>query len=100
LIVPKCPVLNITEQKKIRIRIEKDGDLSSGNRARSLVRIWTEIQYEEAEMKRKGFTPEQIIGKLREKVLLSEGTTAEEASRILGTTERTYQVKNSSAFPF
>ena len=51
-------------------------------------------------MKRKGFTPEQIIGMLPEEVLLSEGTTAEEASRKLGTTEQTYQVKNSSAFPF
>jgi hypothetical protein len=46
-------------------------------------------------MKGKGFKPEQIIGKLREEVLLSEGTTAEEVSRKLVTTEQTYQVKNS-----
>jgi hypothetical protein len=51
-------------------------------------------------MKRKGFTPEQIVGKLREEVLLSEGTTAGEASRKLAITEQTYWVKNSSAFPF
>jgi putative transposase len=40
---------------------------------------------------RKGFQPEQIIGKLREaEVLLSQGSTVGEASRKLGVTEQTY----------
>ena len=42
-------------------------------------------------MARKGYTPEQIINKLREaEVLLSQGTTAGEASRKIGVTEQTY----------
>ncbi len=42
-------------------------------------------------MVRKGFQPEQIIGKLREaEVLLSQGSTVGEASRKLGVTEQTY----------
>jgi len=42
-------------------------------------------------MVRKGFKPEQIIGKLREaEVLLSQGSTVGEASRKLGVTEQTY----------
>lgn len=42
-------------------------------------------------MVRKGFKPEQIIGKLREaEVLLSQGSTVREASRKLGITEQTY----------
>ncbi len=42
-------------------------------------------------MVRKGFTPEQIIGKLREaEVLLSQGSTVGEASRKIGVTEQTY----------
>jgi transposase-like protein len=42
-------------------------------------------------MVRKGFKPEQIIGKLREaEVLLSQGSTIGEASRKLGVTEQTY----------
>ena len=42
-------------------------------------------------MARKGFKPEQIIGKLREaEVLLSQGSTVGEASRKLGVTEQTY----------
>ena len=42
-------------------------------------------------MVRKGFKPEQIIGKLREaEVLLSQGLTVGEASRKLGVTEQTY----------
>ncbi len=42
-------------------------------------------------MVRKGFKPEQIIGKLREaEVLLSQGSTVGEASRKLGITEQTY----------
>jgi transposase-like protein len=42
-------------------------------------------------MKKKGFTPEQIITMLREaEVLLSQGTTAAEVSRKLGITEQTY----------
>ena len=42
-------------------------------------------------MKKKGFTAEQIIGKLREaEVLLSQGSTVGEASRKLGVTEQTY----------
>ena len=42
-------------------------------------------------MGRKGFKPEQIIGKLREaEVLLSQGSTVGEASRKLGVTEQTY----------
>ena len=42
-------------------------------------------------MGRKAFKPEQIINKLREaEVLLSQGSTAGEASRKLGVTEQTY----------
>ena len=42
-------------------------------------------------MKKKEFTPEQIITMLREaEVLLSQGTTAVEVSRKLGITEQTY----------
>ena len=42
-------------------------------------------------MGRKGYTPEQIINKLREaEVLLSQGATAGEASRKIGVTEQTY----------
>ena len=42
-------------------------------------------------MVRKGFKPEQIIGKLREaEVLLSQGATVAEASRKIGVTEQTY----------
>jgi transposase-like protein len=42
-------------------------------------------------MVRKGFRPEQIIGKLREaEILLSQGSTVGEASRKLGVTEQTY----------
>jgi transposase-like protein len=42
-------------------------------------------------MVRKGFKPEQIIGKLREaEVLLSQGSTVGEASRKIGITEQTY----------
>jgi hypothetical protein len=51
-------------------------------------------------MKKKGFTPEQIIGKLQEEDLLSVGTPAGEASRKVGITEQPYWFKNSSAFPF
>ena len=42
-------------------------------------------------MVRKGFKPEQVIGKLREaEVLLSQGATVGKASRKLGVTEQTY----------
>jgi len=42
-------------------------------------------------MKKKEFTPEQIITMLREaEVLLSQGTTAVEVCRKLGITEQTY----------
>ena len=42
-------------------------------------------------MRKKEFTPEQIITMLREaEVLLSQGTTAVEVSRKLGITEQTY----------
>jgi transposase-like protein len=42
-------------------------------------------------MKKKGFTPEQIITMLREaEVLLSQGGTAVEVARKLGITEQTY----------
>ena len=42
-------------------------------------------------MVRKGFKPEQIIGKLREaEVLLSQGSTVGEVSRKIGVTEQTY----------
>jgi len=42
-------------------------------------------------MIRKGFKPEQIIGKLREaEVLLSQGATVGEASKKLGIAEQTY----------
>ena len=41
-------------------------------------------------MGKKRYTPEQIIGKLREaEVLLSQGATVGEASRKLGVTEQT-----------
>jgi putative transposase len=44
-----------------------------------------------ARMKKKGFTAEQIIGKLREaEVLLGQGSTVGEVSRKLGVTEQTY----------
>jgi len=42
-------------------------------------------------MKKKGFTPEQIINMLREaEVLLSQGSTAVEVAKKLGITEQTY----------
>ena len=42
-------------------------------------------------MARKGYTPEQIIRKLREaEVFIAEGMTAVEASRKIGVTEQTY----------
>ena len=42
-------------------------------------------------MVKKGHTPEQIIGKLREaEVLLSQGAAVAEASRKIGLTEQTY----------
>jgi putative transposase len=42
-------------------------------------------------MKKKGFTPEQIIGKLREaEILLSQGNAVVEVSRKLSITEQTY----------
>jgi putative transposase len=42
-------------------------------------------------MKKKGYTAEQIIGKLREaEVLLGQGSTVGEVSRKLGITEQTY----------
>jgi putative transposase len=42
-------------------------------------------------MKRKRYSVEQIIGKLREaEVLLSQGRTVREVSRELGVTEQTY----------
>ena len=41
--------------------------------------------------KKKGFSAEQVIGKLREaEVLLSQGSTVGEVSRKLGVTEQTY----------
>ncbi len=42
-------------------------------------------------MVRKGYTPEQIIGKLREaEILLNQGATIGEASRKICVTEQTY----------
>jgi len=42
-------------------------------------------------MKKKGFSAEQVIGKLREaEVLLSQGSTVGEVSHRLGVTEQTY----------
>ena len=42
-------------------------------------------------MVRKGYSPEQIISKLREaEVLLSQGATVGEASKKIGVTEQTY----------
>ena len=42
-------------------------------------------------MVRKGYTPEQIISKLREaEVHLSQGATVSEASKKIGVTEQTY----------
>jgi transposase-like protein len=42
-------------------------------------------------MAKRTFTPEQIIGKLREaEILLSQGATTAEASKKIGVTEQTY----------
>ena len=42
-------------------------------------------------MVKKGYTPEQIINKLREaEILLSQGSSVVEASRKIGVTEQTY----------
>jgi len=42
-------------------------------------------------MVRKGYTPEQIINRLREaEILLSQGATIGEASKRIGVTEQTY----------
>ena len=42
-------------------------------------------------MVKKGYTPEQIINKLREaEILLSQGNSIGEASRKIGVTEQTY----------
>jgi len=42
-------------------------------------------------MVKKGYTPEQIINKLREaEILLSQGSSIMEASRKIGITEQTY----------
>ncbi len=42
-------------------------------------------------MKKKGFTPEQVITMLREaEVVLSQGSTVAEVARKLGVTEQTY----------
>jgi putative transposase len=42
-------------------------------------------------MTKKGYTPEQIINKLREaEILLSQGNSIGEASRKIGVTEQTY----------
>ena len=42
-------------------------------------------------MARRGYSPKQIIGMLREaEVLLSQGMTAREAARKLGISEHTY----------
>jgi putative transposase len=42
-------------------------------------------------MAKKGYTPEQIINKLREaEILLSQGNSIGEASRKIGVTEQTY----------
>ena len=42
-------------------------------------------------MVKRGYTPEQIIGKLREaEILLSQGSTISEASKEIGITEQTY----------
>ena len=42
-------------------------------------------------MAKKGYTPEQIINKLREaEILLSQGSSISEASRKIGVTEQTY----------
>ena len=51
-------------------------------------------------MPRKYFAAEQIISKLREaEVLISQGKTAEEASRTLGISEQTYYgSKNRTTF--
>ena len=42
-------------------------------------------------MVKKGYTPEQIIGKLREaEILLNQGAAIAEASKKIGVTEQTY----------
>ena len=42
-------------------------------------------------MVKKGYTPEQIINKLREaEILLNQGASVNEASRKIGVTEQTY----------
>ena len=46
---------------------------------------------EGGKMAKKGYTPEQIINKLREaEILLSQGNNIGEASRKIGVTEQTY----------
>jgi transposase-like protein len=42
-------------------------------------------------MAKKGYTPEQVINKLREaELLLNQGSTVKEANRKIGVTEQTY----------
>jgi len=48
----------------------------------------TEIEYEGAGTKKKGMTPESIIGKLREVDVLLNGRRRWEVSRKLGVTEK------------
>jgi hypothetical protein len=47
-------------------------------------------EYEKAGMKKKGFSAEQVIGKLKEGDILRQRSTAVEVSRKLGVTEQTY----------
>ena len=52
-------------------------------------------------MKKKGFSAEKIIGKLRKaEVLLSQGSTVGEVSRKLGVTEQIYYLKTSPCASF
>ena len=52
-------------------------------------------------MVRKGYTPEQIINKLREaEVLINQGATAGEASRKIGVTEQVVYTVEHYAFGF
>jgi len=63
-------------------------DLPPGKVSRGHVRL--EIK-EEGRMAKKGYTPEQIINKLREaEIILSQGNNIGEASRKIGVSEQTY----------
>ena len=66
-------------------------DLPPENRSRGCGSIGDGNEKREVGTKKKGFTGEQIIGKLRElRILLGQGSTVSEVSRKLNGTEQTY----------